>query len=166
MIEYLAWLGLYAIAVERATELVHQSKIFAPLRNWLSWLAYPAAPDDAGNIGPAPPLEPFVWRENPFEQQVGRRVALFLSTMLGCGYCASVWVAAGFALFFPSYNNIYISWWLVKLLILHGLANLYHVGYERARAGRVKTYDVAFTLHPTTAVPAGADVSGEYAGAD
>ena len=175
MIEYVVWLVLYAVAVERATELIHKSKIFLPLRTWLQLTAYPdvidptALPDVVRH--PAPPLEPYVWRESPFEQHLGRRLALFVSTMLDCGYCASVWVAAAFALWFPSYNNTNISQvypvgstisqvdlrvyttgcvgWLLKLLVLHGLANLYHVVYERARTGRVRTYDISLTSHST-----------------
>ncbi len=129
MLEKLIYLTLAAIAAERATELVHSSKIFAPLRDKIALLAYPP---DAAPVS----LQPYGYN------WLMRKITMFLNAMLACGYCLSVWVAAFFALFLSSN----LSNWVFNLLLIHGGSNAYHVLYERARKGRVRTYDLTITI--------------------
>ena len=114
---------ILGIVVERATELVHEAKIFLPLRNLIAIRAYPMG---------APPLDTHDYGSGA----IRRRIALFLHSLVDCGYCTSVWVAMVFAFVCPlpsSINALPTFAWLIKLILLHGTSNLYHVIYENRK---------------------------------
>lgn len=104
-----------AFVVERTTEIIVDSKLFAPLRNYL---ATKAVPDNL--------VKPwFIWT--------------FLYNVISCGYCLSVWVAAFYTYFSrldlcdDKYSN-----YLVNAILLHGLSNIFHVLYMKIYRGQVK----------------------------
>lgn len=111
---------LLALATERAVELIVDSKIFDGPRNYIRRWALP---------------------DVPYSSTYGR-LKLMLDYLVHCGYCVSVWVGGFFALFAPSiFSNTFINW-LVLLLVLHGLSNLYHVIFQLIYKGRIWTFDV------------------------
>jgi len=118
---------ILGVVVERIVELLHASKFFLPLRNRISLLAYPS--DE-------PPLESFSWIAMLFggKQQVVRRLSHFGDTVLGCGYCTSVWVAMLMAHWCPLPFEIsgYFGW-IIRVVLLHGVSNYYHVLYEQRK---------------------------------
>jgi len=117
MFEIILHYVLLVIAVERVTEIITTSEIFAPIRMCIKNVAYK---DDE------PPVT-FI-----------RKLFTYFDKLINCGYCTSVWVAFIFAIaFLPR------DWTLViNGFALHGLANLYHASYELVRRGRVNTHDV------------------------
>lgn len=133
------------IATERATELIVESKIFEPLRLRVKRLVYP---------GDAPPPDTFF-----------QHVKVMFDYLLHCGYCVSVWMGGFFALFAERYfEPIFLNWFL-SALFLHGMSNLHHVGYELARRGRIKTYDVMFkvAIDESISIPADEESEGSDA---
>ncbi len=104
-----------AFVVERTVEILVDSKLFAPIRNYI---ATKAIPDE----GSKPPI---FWK--------------FIYDLTSCGYCLSVWVAAFYALFFTINiaENKYANF-LINLMLLHGLSNIIHVVYMIVYRGQVK----------------------------
>lgn len=123
MSEIIVWV-VCIIAVERATELVVESKIFEPLRLYFKKLAYN--------------------EDIPPRDDLKQKILVQIDYLLNCGYCVSVWVsalmAATMSTRFP---------FIVNLLFLHGGSNLYHVLYELLRRGRVRSYDIVLDIRRT-----------------
>jgi hypothetical protein len=139
---------LLSVAVERATEILHSAKITFPLRNWLALTARfdLDAPVSEGELSPHSPTLLF------------RKLARFFSAVLSCGYCTSMWVSGFAAHFYHLPQEIYtylgviplgFHEWVFKTLVLHAGSNIYHVLYERARKGRIKTIDHSGTVFVT-----------------
>lgn len=104
-----------AFAVERTVEIIVDSKIFAPLRNFI---AHRAIPEDGASANP-------IWK--------------FLYDLTSCGYCLSVHVAIFYTIFFRiRYVQSDIVNFLVNVMVLHGLSNLLHVVYMIIYRGQVK----------------------------
>ena len=124
MIESLIRLLFLVIATERITELLVESKIFEPLRMLVKRWAYDLD---------APPSD-----------SVYQHFKVMLSYLTTCGYCVSVWVAFATALLAPSLFDYSIVNWFIMSMVIHGLANLYHVLYELMRRGRVRSIDITY----------------------
>ncbi len=74
-------------------------------------------------------------------------LARFCDQLLSCGYCTSVWVGLGIASIAPiNFNIAPVLNWLMVGILLHGIANLYHVLYQLIRRGRVDTRDYNITV--------------------
>ncbi len=125
MISVFIWIMLI-IATERATELIVASKIFEPIRLFVKRWAY-------SNDDPPP-------------DTIYQHFKVMIDYLMTCGYCVSVWVGGFFALFVGKYHHNIVINWLISLLFLHGMANLYHVVYELLRRGRVRSYDIMLKL--------------------
>lgn len=122
MIEIFRWVML-VIATERVTEIIVASKLFDPLRKIVKRWAYPL--------------------DNPPEESMLQEFKIMIDYLMSCGYCVSVWVGFLFAICLDRYfDNVVINW-AIGGLVLHGLANFYHVLYEICRRGRVYTYDIS-----------------------
>jgi hypothetical protein len=108
---------LYGIIVERITEIIVDSKIFEPVRNYL-------------------------------QTNSKNRVINFVSEMVKCGYCTSVWVAFFVSLFLDLgiFPNPLAAWFFDAVLI-HGVANFWHVLYMNTWKTKVKYHNV--TLYKT-----------------
>ncbi len=127
-----AHLLLLVIAVEALTEILVDAEITKGFRRWLFLKAAPEVPEDHP-AGKDPPIGPWVFR--------------FANDVFKCGYCASVWVAMPAALLSPIQLGGHWSVnWLVSLLVIHRLSNLFHIGLMFVKKGRVKTYDMEITV--------------------
>jgi hypothetical protein len=117
MIDQITKIILISLAVERITEIIVASVLFAPIRDY--------------------------FRSKNIIDSSGYSIWWFLDSVLQCGYCMSVWVSASLAWVSPyeftehAIINIFVS-----IFVIHGLANLYHVAYEFARRGRVLHHDI------------------------
>ena len=109
---------LISLAVERITEILVASKLFAPVRDKLRDI----------NLLSTPSYN--VW--------------WFLDGIFHCGYCMSVWVSIPFAFYneFAISSNIIINF-ISSVFVIHGLSNSIHVLYEFIRRGRVKYHDIS-----------------------
>jgi len=110
------WL-LIVIAVERVTELITTSEIFAPVRNYIKGHAYRYS--------------------DPSEISKYRKLLIWLDKLVSCGYCTSVWVSLVFVLTFIGRDITLV----INVFAIHGLANLYHSIFELIRRGRVNSHD-------------------------
>lgn len=122
---YLLVLAVLGLVVERGTELVHSSKFFMPLRNLVAKIAYPIDSPPLGEFKLSYMLSP--WGT--------RNVAMFFNSVLSCGYCASVWVAMPVAAVCPTLGLLAthgVVDWVIKVVVLHGLANWMHELYQWA----------------------------------
>ncbi len=109
------------VSVEAITEIIVDSKIFLPFRQFISKIALPDIPTGKTTI---------------FN---------FIHELISCGYCTSVWVAmfmtillrlGGIVLFKPVVNE------MILIFFLHRMSNLFHVLYQLILRGRVHTIDV------------------------
>lgn len=127
---------LLAVATEAVAEIVTSSSLTQPVRNWLSTKAFPVD---------SPPSNTFI-----------QHFIVFISKLVSCGYCASVWIGAFFALWAPLLIDAFVLRaleapsaivivvnWLCLAFLIHRLSNWLHVVYELVRKGRVKTYDLS-----------------------
>ena len=93
---------LATIAVEAIVEIVIASELFSPLHFWL------------------------------FKKSENNRVIGFVNKLMSCGYCFSVWVAAGVAWMLPgSPSGIAVVDTILKIFVLHRLSNLIHELFKR-----------------------------------
>lgn len=113
------------IAVEAITEIIVDSKIFLPLRNYIAKKAMPDIPTGRNTI---------------FN---------FLHDLISCGYCTSVWVSSfvmtllvisGTKIFYPVINEI------ILVFFIHRMSNLFHVLYQLTLRGRVNTLDIELKI--------------------
>lgn len=118
MIDVIARWLLIIIAVERVTEIITTSEVFAPVRNYVKRHAYKYS--------------------DPSEISNYRKFLIWVDKLVSCGYCTSVWVAFIFVLIFMEKDAMLI----INGFALHGLANLYHSIFELIRRGRVNTHDM------------------------
>lgn len=114
------------IATERATELIVASKIFEALRLKIKRWVYPS--------------------DTPPSDTTWQNFKVLLDYLIHCGYCVSVWMGGLFAIFADKYFEHAVVNWFVSMLFLHGMANLYHVVYELARRGRIRTHDIMLKI--------------------
>lgn len=146
----LQWASV-VVAVEATTELLVESKLFAPLRNWVGKRAITVEPETE------PTLRLMAWAK--------------LFELVTCGYCVSVWVALFYASTLPALwtspldetvaRGTHLINFLVRWLVLHRLSNWLHVVTELVRKGRVLAIDVE-TSHKqnpenTLSIPTGED---------
>jgi len=143
-------LAVLGLVTERATELLHSSKFFQPLRDFL-------ARAGGYNVQPPAPLPPVRFRDRYgwlFTMRVSlrpftiwfrdlppddlppvllwTRLARFFSRVLSCGYCTSVWVAMVFApalRLAPTPHSLVNL--VIKVVLLHGVSNWLHELYQR-----------------------------------
>ncbi len=123
------WVFLLVLATEATAEIITSSKLTDPIRGWWKKWTFPTdyPPPDT-------PLQHF---------------KVFIDSLIGCGYCTSVWTAGFFALFAPSIIPGWLWNWLVMTFAIHRLANWLHVLYERIRKGRVFEADLNIVhTHP------------------
>jgi len=125
---YFKWFILI-IVVERITEIIVASKIFAPLREAISKRAF---------LGPSrtPSFVPDILRN------FGQAIISFISKVISCGYCTSVWIGLLISPFADKIFENAIADWLIVAIFLHGMSNLYHVFYQLLQNGRVWTFDI------------------------
>jgi len=123
MNSYWYWFNA-VLATEAITEILVASELFDGLRRSIAQLAYPI---DEPTNGPQPG---WVW----------------LNKLTTCGYCMSVWVAAGVVWFLPGDYFGIVDNVIVKGFALHRLSNWLHVTYELVRRGRARTYDIELKL--------------------
>jgi len=118
MTEVIAQWLLITIAVERVTEIITVSEVFAPVRNYIKRCAYKYS--------------------DPSKISNYRRFLIWVDKLISCGYCTSVWVALVFVLIFMDKDMTLI----INVFAVHGLSNLYHSIFELIRRGRVNTHDL------------------------
>lgn len=123
---------LLVIWTEAVTEILVAARITDGLRAYIFKKAFPEAPDGLPE-GEDPPIGPGFWR--------------FANGVLTCGYCTSVWVAMGSALFAPrwllpqEWYGFFFNW-LLMVFVLHRTCNYLHVVFSLIKKGRVKTHDI------------------------
>ena len=126
------WL-ICAVAAERAAEAITVSVFFSPLRQFLARTAL----IDQQEI---------TW-SSIWCRFIGG-ICRWLSDLVSCGWCTSLWTSLFFALFlsgkyasFEAGDNL-----LVKTIALWGFANLYHTVFRLLHNGRVAAIDVNLRL--------------------
>lgn len=99
----LVWTAVI-IAVEALTELIVDSKIGFPIRDWFS--------------------------RNPEPKGFWAKLRAKIGELINCGYCTSVWVAFLAAYFVPAKA---CTWpvFIVKALIIHRLSNMMHELFKK-----------------------------------
>lgn len=117
---------ILAVVTEAVTEILVDAKITEGLRGLVFRKANPDFEKELNGKEPKP--GPFVWR--------------FLSDLLSCGYCTSVWVAAVAALAAPRWFDWWVVNWLIMVFMIHRASNFLHVVFSLVKKGRVKTYDI------------------------
>lgn len=133
MIADLLLLLFLVIFVEAVTEILVDAKITGGLRDFIFSRASPPIPDNFPEDRD-PPVGHAAWR--------------FLNDLFSCGYCMSVWVSAGAALFAPRWllSDVWVIGpvvnWMVMLFAIHRISNFGHVCFSILKKGRVKTYDI------------------------
>jgi hypothetical protein len=124
--------ALLVIFTEAVTEILVAAEITDGLRAFIFKRANPdfdrGIPD-----GEEPKPGPAFWR--------------FVNDVFACGYCMSVWVAMGSALFAPWWlaTGHWTGWlanWLLMVFVIHRTCNYLHVVFSLTKKGRVKTYDI------------------------
>lgn len=118
-----SWL-ICAVAAERSAEALTTSVFFSPLRQFLAR----ASLTESNNV---------IFK-------ITRFIAKWLSDLVSCGWCTSLWTSLFFSFFLPgdylligAGNNI-----LVKIIALWGFANLYHSVFRLVHNGRVSAVDI------------------------
>lgn len=133
MIEIISIIGAWlicTIAAERAAEAITTSVFFSPLRQFLARVSL---------------METHSWTlpaliNGSLIKTVGR----WLSDLVSCGWCTSLWTSLFFSLFLP---GRYLSYeagdnLIVKAIALWGFANLYHSVFRLVHNGRVSAVDI------------------------
>lgn len=123
---------LLVVFTEAVTEILVAAKITDGFRAFVFRRALPEVPEGHHETKTLP---------------VGSRYWRFINDLLSCGYCTSVWVSMGAALFAPWWlaTGYWCGWvinWLVMVFVLHRCSNFLHVGFSLIKKGRVKTYDI------------------------
>lgn len=109
---------LAIIATEATTEIIVDSNIFAPMREWISNKAYPEDPE-----------------------KVSKRW-LFINSLISCGYCLSVWVSLFFVALLNAIEPLGFVFSVILVFSIHRLSNWLHIAYQVFKLGRVKSYEV------------------------
>lgn len=122
MLELIIIYLLSAVAVEAISEIITSSDITFGFRAWIKRLAYP---------------------EDPTKSSKFRKIIAWFDKLISCGYCTSVWIAAGISLAVPKPVDGALGW-VICIFVLHRISNLLHVIYELIKKGRVKTYDIMY----------------------
>lgn len=117
---------LLVIVVEAVTEILTSSELTEPFRQAWKRQAYPID---------GPPPDDFY-----------QHARIWSDKLISCGYCTSVWVAAFFAIWAPTWFEPILINWICMTFVLHRLANWIHVVFELVKKGRVKTYDLELKL--------------------
>ena len=121
MINIIILYVLSAIAVEAISEIITSSDLTFGFRSWLNKLAFPDVPRDI----------------------LGRGAVAWFYKLISCGYCTSVWVAAGISIALPKPVEGILGW-VLCVFVVHRVSNLVHVVYELIKKGRVKTFDIMY----------------------
>ncbi len=124
--------ALLVVFTEAVTEVLVAAKITDGLRAFIFRMANPDFDKDL-SAGVEPSPGHVLWR--------------FVNDVFTCGYCMSVWVAMGSAVFAPWWlaTGHWIGWlanWLLMVFVLHRVSNYLHDGFSLIKKGRVKTYDI------------------------
>lgn len=133
LIEWIIGLTICAFAAERVTEIIRDSKLFAPFRNFLALLALTT------------------WPSNK-KYQVLRRILSyptgFLNAIVSCSWCLSVWVCLFFVWFVPGgyfsvnvFDNVLVKWFA-----LCRLANFFHDLFNIVYRGRVRSIELSIKI--------------------
>jgi hypothetical protein len=79
------------------------------------------------NAGPLAPIVAWLRGKTPclYSEAQGQH-------LLDCGYCLSVWCAAG-AYFLVGYRRFWIAELLIVILVVHRLSNFLHLGFSYLR---------------------------------
>lgn len=136
MIEIVSIIGIWlicAIASERAAEAITTSEFFSPMRQFIArtalidqkWVTWPR-----------------------IRYKLLASIFRWLSDLVSCGWCTSLWTSLLFSLFLP---GKYLSFdasdnLFVKAIALWGFANLYHSVFRLLHNGRVLAVDVNLRL--------------------
>jgi hypothetical protein len=127
-----AWL-ICIIASERSAEAITASEFFSPMRQFIArtalidqkWVTWP-----------------------PVRYKLLASIFKWLSDLVSCGWCTSLWTSLLFSLFLPgryllfdASDNLF-----VKAIALWGFANLYHSVFRLLHNGRVMAIDVNLRL--------------------
>lgn len=125
---FLIGLPLVVIAVEAITEIMIAGALL-DIVGFRPWLARKALPIDGD-----------------FNRVRWYHTASY--KLFSCGYCASVWVSVVLAWFLPGRYVGLLPWdnIVVKVFVVHRLANYWHIRYELLRRGRVNMFDVELKL--------------------
>jgi hypothetical protein len=124
------YLAILAIVTERVTEIIVDSKLFDPIRQGIKKRVYTDPPQPDSFL---------------------QRAKIMLDYLINCGYCVSVWIGGLISAIMIGYGRPefivrfflfdFLNW-IMYAVLLHGMANLYHVLYELMKRGRVHTYDI------------------------
>jgi hypothetical protein len=141
-----AWLTC-TIASERAAEAITASVIFAPLRQFLARMAL-ADPYGLSSI-----------------YKIIKFVCRWLSELVSCGWCTSLWTSLFFSFFLPGkYATLDAGGNLfVKAIALWGFANFWHAVFRLVHNGRVSAVDVNLNITESeNIISYGGGTDGEF----
>lgn len=136
-----AWI-ICTIASERTAEAITESVFFSPLRQFLGRLSvielYKLEDTNCPDI---------VYRGLIYS--IAKKIGIFLSSLVSCGWCTSGWTSFFFSIFLPGQyislnacDNI-----IVKAIALWGCSNLYHSVFRLIHNGRVSAIDINLKIN-------------------
>jgi hypothetical protein len=131
---------LSAIAVEAISEIITSSDLTFGFRSWLNRLAFPDVPHGVSSLDKS---NSAITRLISLIEFIALRISAWFYKLISCGYCTSVWVAAGISIALPKPVEGILGW-VLCVFVVHRASNLIHVIYELIKKGRVKTFDIMY----------------------
>jgi hypothetical protein len=140
MIEIISIIGAWlicAIAAERAAEAITTSVFFSPLRQFLARISLLETYRQVDGTWPSVKYRGWMFS---LTKTIGR----WLSDLVSCGWCTSLWTSLFFSCFLPGKCLSYEAGdnLIVKTIALWGLANFYHAVFRLLHNGRVAAVDI------------------------
>jgi hypothetical protein len=123
------WL-LIVIAVEAITEIIVDSKIMFPIRDWFSRPAPESEPCKhpiEASDNPSSGFGSDCCKKSWFNR-AGWWLRHFAGELVNCGHCTSVWVAIPVA-YFTGHNDVLML--IVKWMVIHRSSNLIHELFKK-----------------------------------
>jgi hypothetical protein len=150
-----SWL-ICVIAAERAAEAITVAVIFSPIRQFLTKSALMDLYEVDGSTWPD-----IIYKGSIYALAKG--ICRWLSDLVSCGWCTSLWTSLFFSLFLP---GKYLSFdasdnLLIKTIALWGLANFWHAVFRLVHNGRVAAVDVNLNITDSENVVSYGGTDGE-----
>lgn len=153
-----SWL-ICTIAAERAAEAITVSVVFSPMRQALAKLALIQLYRNSDSNDNWLSSENAIYKGRIYS--IIKVIGRWLSDLVSCGWCTSLWTSAFFSIFLPgeyimrdACDNI-----IVKVIALWGFANLYHAIFRLVHNGRVAAVDINLKI---TDSESNGDTNGEF----
>ncbi len=119
---------ILVIVVEAITEILVDSELFRPIREYIKSFAYPDIPNN----------------------DIKHKLFLFIDALVSCGYCLSVWVSFIISLFsiyyIDMFKNSVLSNFILLTFVLHRLSNWFHVFFMIIKNGRISAVDIKLDM--------------------